>query len=852
MSRPSNLAVLCLFARVALRRAANGSALFAQRAAQNLSKATSRKATVPSRLQKSLGSRTFAASFGLLIVFGTALLLSRAIPCLTQAVRLDEMADSQPITLASGDYQALRTASKLRDAKQASDAVNTALKSAIDGYGSDWLESRGKEILHEKFEKQGIGGFRAAESTSDWRGNLALLSLDGRLRALRGAGLYLLLIGGSGILLTIGLMSRNLSQTDPALTWLFQFPVPRPVLFLSKLAESTFSNSVGPLAALQVAILSWGFGATFGGGLALTLMFGLAAAISAGAICLALEIFLAQCCRRKTRGAIVSTAAAIGSCGLMFAFYFPNAAPTTRVFLWMSDSLPSSVFWNPLSLGIGTSAMTAGIGPIWWIAPAITALGLATFAVTWATRLTARGLASATDSVPVAARRAPIEPASDGFFSVLVWKELLQLRRQPEFLGQVLLAPLVIGFLLYVRNPDQFVRVAAGDVAGLCVSAFGAASYLLVLAGASVLRTELRTLWFLQCQPRSLADCLRIKARVWAGLAIAVGMSLLAAVAVTQPGHRTDLAIRAPFVIASLWLMAEISFGLLSLGSTVVNETTVRMRRLQWVTPLLISAQCGAALYRGLFWELSTLLVVLYVLSMAIRQKQLADLPWLSEPVENPPARFDALDALLALLAFVSVRDLCGGILQHAVASVPMALGGAYLTSAIGVWAVVSIWMRGTGRRIPVPDVARLKFRPIVIGLAATSLVGALWVGVLRHSSEVAMAQSDMRVPTTLGEGTAGNWLFLATIVLAAPIFEEWLFRGLLYRSLRRSWGIATSVAISSLLFTAIHPMASSVAVLCLAIATALVLEKTGRLWPSMMVHVGYNAFIVALWNIPL
>jgi hypothetical protein len=114
------------------------------------------------------------------------------------------------------------------------------------------------------------------------------------------------------------------------------------------------------------------------------------------------------------------------------------------------------------------------------------------------------------------------------------------------------------------------------------------------------------------------------------------------------------------------------------------------------------------------------------------------------------------------------------------------------------------------------------------------------------------MAQAEFHVPATLGPGTNGNWLFLATVVLAAPMFEEWLFRGLLYRSLRRSSGVAVSVAISALLFTAIHPMASSVAVFVLAIATALVLEKTGRLWPSMLVHVGYNAFIVALWNVPL
>ncbi len=664
--------------------------------------------------------------------------------------------------------------------------------------------------------------------------------------------MYLFLIGGAGILVTIGLMSRNLSQTDPALAWLFQFPVPRPVLFVSKLAESTCGNAVGPMAALQVAILAWGFDASFGGGLALMLTFSVAAAICAGAICLALETFMAQRCRRKTRGVIVSTAAALGSCGLMFAAYFPNAGPTTRVFLWVSDRLPSWAFANPFSLGVGTATMTAGLGPIWWIAPAFAAVGLGAFAVTSATALTARGLACANDSVSVAARRGSIEPASDGWVTGLVWKELLQLRRQPEFLGQILTAPLVVGFLLYVRNPDQFTRFAAGDAAGLCVSAFAVSSYLLLLAGASVLRTELRTLWFLQCQPRSLADSFRTKARVWAGLAIAVAIVLLTAVVITQPGHRREIVARAPFVLASLWLLAEISFGLPSLGSTVVNETTVRMKRLQWIVPLLISTQCGAVLYRGSLWEESTLLVVLFVLSLAVRQKQLADLAWLSEPVENPPVRFDVLDALLALLAFLSLRDLFGGLLGQAVGSVPLTLGGGYVASALCVWLITATWMRRTGRRIAVGSEGRSFVRPVLLGLAGTCLLGLVWVGVLRHSSEAAMAAVNYRVPTTLAAESAGNWIFLATVVLAAPIFEEWLFRGLLYRSLRRSWGIATSVVVCALLFTAIHPMASSVAVFGLAIATAMILEKTGRLWPSMMVHVGYNAAIVALWNLPL
>lgn len=852
MSRPSNFAVLGLFARVALRRAANGTAIFVQRTSQNLTKATARKATVPRGLQKSLGSRTFAVFFTLSLAFGTIMLLTRPVPCTTQAVHLDELEQSKVIPLTRADYEALQTASKSLPPKQTSEAVDTALSKVIEGMGADWLDNRAKALLHDRFVEQGLAGFKVAEPDPEWRGALATLSPEGRLRALRATGLYLLLIGGSGVLLTIGVMSRSLSQTDPSLTWLFQFPVSRPILFVSKLGEYTVGNLIGPIAAILAAMLLWGFGASFTTGLILSLVFGLASAVTVGSLCLALEMLLSQRCRRKFRGACVSSATAIASCGLMFGAYYPNASPTTQFVLWISDRLPNFVFWNPLSLGVGTVQMADGIGLMWWIGPPVTAFVFALGAVVLATRLTVRGLATANDSAPAAARRTSIEPVSEGRLRGLVWKEMLQVRRQPEFLAQVFSAPFVIGFLLYIRNPDQFMKVAAGDVAGLCVSAFAAASYLLIVAGSAVLRTELRTLWFLQCQPRSLADSFRTKARIWAVISMAMGATLLAGIAVFQPGHLGGIAIRAPFAIVYLWLLAEISFGLLTLGATVVNETTVRFKRLQWMVPLLISGQCAATIYRGTIWEQCALLAVLIVLSMAVRQKQVADLAWLSEPVENPPVRFDLLDGLVVLLAFLTVRDLCSGLLDHAVGSVPLAVGGGYVIAALVTWAITSIWMRRTQRRIAIPEVSAPRIRPVAIGLAATYLVGLLWVGLLRHSSEAALAQTNMKVPTTLAAGTAGNWVFLATIVLAAPIFEEWPFRGLLYRSLRHSWGMLTSVAISAVLFTSIHPMASSVAVLCLGITTALVLEKTNRLWPSMIVHIGYNAFIVGLWNIPL
>lgn len=87
------------------------------------------------------------------------------------------------------------------------------------------------------------------------------------------------------------------------------------------------------------------------------------------------------------------------------------------------------------------------------------------------------------------------------------------------------------------------------------------------------------------------------------------------------------------------------------------------------------------------------------------------------------------------------------------------------------------------------------------------------------------------------------NWYWL-TLYVAAPIFDEWAFRGVLYRTLRRNWSIAPSI----LRFATLPPVASFPALIVLGTVTAWTMEKTGRLWPSLVIHAGYNAMIWALW----
>ena len=105
-----------------------------------------------------------------------------------------------------------------------------------------------------------------------------------------------------------------------------------------------------------------------------------------------------------------------------------------------------------------------------------------------------------------------------------------------------------------------------------------------------------------------------------------------------------------------------------------------------------------------------------------------------------------------------------------------------------------------------------------------------------------------------------GGWnvrillVFLAAI--AAPIVEETMFRGVLYRQLRTSshrMGLVLSITISmlitSFLFAAIHPQGwvAIPALMGIAIGMNLLREWRGSLIPSMIVHGTSNGIVVSM-----
>jgi uncharacterized protein len=86
-----------------------------------------------------------------------------------------------------------------------------------------------------------------------------------------------------------------------------------------------------------------------------------------------------------------------------------------------------------------------------------------------------------------------------------------------------------------------------------------------------------------------------------------------------------------------------------------------------------------------------------------------------------------------------------------------------------------------------------------------------------------------------------------ALIVLAAPVVEEFTFRGVGFRLLS-PFGSAVAVLGTATAFAADHGLVEGFpALLLFGVAVALVRLRTGSLYPGMLLHGSFNAFALAV-----
>lgn len=92
-------------------------------------------------------------------------------------------------------------------------------------------------------------------------------------------------------------------------------------------------------------------------------------------------------------------------------------------------------------------------------------------------------------------------------------------------------------------------------------------------------------------------------------------------------------------------------------------------------------------------------------------------------------------------------------------------------------------------------------------------------------------------------ESLVGRLILFALAVVAAPFFEELFFRGVLYGSFRRAFGITAGILLSSVVFAVVHPLPGGfLPILVLGLVFAILVYQRGSLLPAVVAHGLNNA----------
>jgi ABC-2 type transport system permease protein len=649
---------------------------------------------------------------------------------------------------------------------------------------------------------------------------------------MRGATLAVSLLALAALL--VALAGREIARPEWDLEWLATLLLPMSTLLASRLTERVLTNSVGFLAlAPFLSVLAWFCGYRW------------AAPVLGTAFALALLMLVATLQTVADTGLRLSLPphrlrnfhATVSIIALPVLFLAISMAFPADTFIFaVAAALPDWTRWLPSGLAVQALAATDSLRALVFTTLMLAEIAVVVVAGLW---LLARQLRNGVVAVGVreaAGRvvngrvtgRAPLR--APALISPVQRRELLLLARDRTFMVQTLVLPRSIVGMQVLLNVHTNIFVGAVDTPStLAALAFGLAAYTLMFSAFQTLNAEGQALWILYCVPHSLESVLRQKASLWSAMAIIYPLAV--------------------FVIA-IAVAGGVSWASVALGvfgcDPLAQDVRRRVRPTYLYLYMMLVSLYAYAILSGTIWQRGALLILSALLAIALWQKARDHLPYLLDPSASPPAHVSLSDGLIAALLFFVLQALFALFAMRLVTPhmlttnmVWMAFCGA---GAVTYGAMRLVYWRAHTAGVPrvwAPGLRRALVWGIVGGVAA-SIAGLLYI-------EIALALNlfpGLRRASLLPGRDATLWLAVIAIV-AAPIFEEFIFRGLIFGGLRRSFGFFPAALASAAIFAIVHPPPSVIPVFLMGLAAAFAYERTGMLAAPMTVHALYNAAVL-------
>lgn len=670
------------------------------------------------------------------------------------------------------------------------------------------------------------------------------------------------------VLLPLG--SKEMAQPDWDLEWLVTMPVERGVLLWGRVLERSASNIAGWFALVPAySVIAWHSGHAWSA---------LPIALLSAAVLLPLAALLYTLADTGLRmwlpaSQLRNLQAVTGLLNLpLIYFVMALGMPAANGFAmdW-ARAFPSWAGWTPPGLvlqaiqardaaqfGSLAALLLAQAALLMWAGMALLRHQLRHGVVNSGARESGRtsarrasGVAAAaatgpamTDGAP--ASRGPFAPLSNTAGAILTplqRRELRLLSRDRNFLFQTLLLPIIIVGSQMIFNGKLNSLAELGEHHAVAAAiAFGLGVYVLMLSAFQTLNNEGQVLWLLYTMPRSIESALKEKAKLWGVLTMVYPAVVLGISAWYTEQFEWNMLVLLLIVVAGIpiYSMIAVSLGVFACDPLAVDART-RVRPTYVYLYMLLASFYTYCIYTSVWSQKLVVLVLTASMALALWQKARDALPYLLDPAAAPPARVSAADGLIAATAFFILQGI---VLIFAdkvsMQSITIAFGVAgitvYLLMRLAYWrskaAGVPVILRGA-------DLGQ-SLRAATVAAAVACAFGIAYLFALRHSP--LWAEMLKSAPALQG----GRLWIVALAVVAAPLCEEFIFRGLIYGGLRRSMNAAQAMLMSAAIFAVVHPPLSMLPVFVLGLCTAWTYERGKTLLAPMLVHAIYNGMVLS------
>lgn len=201
--------------------------------------------------------------------------------------------------------------------------------------------------------------------------------------------------------------------------------------------------------------------------------------------------------------------------------------------------------------------------------------------------------------------------------------------------------------------------------------------------------------------------------------------------------------------------------------------------------------------------------------------------------------------ANLWLLLVYEVAALVAAVFLH-VAKVPSPwkdLGVVLLSfGAAALWALRALPESSFSLRELAGGLPRGRAWRLVLAVVFNNLSLSIGLFGLSRLSGVPLVEARDIGPSQAEATFEGRALFLVLVaVVAAPLVEELVFRGVLFRKLRFQYGAGIALLSTSLLFAALHP-GRQLNMAMLGVQLVLLYTSTRTLWAPVLAHLINNS----------